>query len=328
MLNNVYAAYSKNEKIRLESSSGAVFSLLAERVLGIAGVVYGVTMSLDCRCAEYIRVDNKTDFSRLRGSKYLQARVGKTYQQVKRDLEEGVTVLFSGTNCQINGLKGFLGKDYDNLYCVDVICHGTPSPKLWRKYVQYVEEQGKAKLVNVNFRCKDDSWINFGMKRMDEAHKEIYISKDKDPYMLMFLRDYSLRPSCYKCIAKNYKCSDLTIADFWGIDSVLPEMNDGKGVSLVIVRSEMGKRIFDHIKSDIIFKEVSYEDGVRNNPAEYSSVKRPKERNHFFDDMAVMSFERLQNKYASPARISLKQKVKEIVKKMILRLGISTLPNE
>ena len=314
-----YAVYSKDDKIRLKSSSGAIFSLLAEKVLHQDGTVYGVVMSQDCKYAEFIRVDKQEDLSKLRGSKYLQARVGNTYQQVKADLESGVTVLFSGTGCQVNGLKVFLGKDYENLYGVDVICHGVPSPKLWREYVHYVESEANAKLINVNFRCKDDSWSDFGIKRIDSDRKVMFVSKDKDPYMLMFLRDYCLRPSCYECVAKQHKFSDLTIADFWGINEVLPEINDDKGVSLVIIRTGKGSELFDRIKADIVCKEVSYEDGVRRNRAECSSANCPAERDYFFKDMTSMSFDELKAKYAVPTRISFMSKVKRSIKKLILK---------
>lgn len=318
-----YAAYSKDNKLRLESSSGAIFSLLAEWVLHQNGSVYGVKISQDCTYAEFVRIDKQENLPKLRGSKYLQARMGNTFQQVKCDLESGLTVLFSGTCCQVNGLKGFLGKEYENLYCVDVICHGVPSPKLWREYVHYVESEADAKLINVNFRCKDDSWTDFGIKRIDSDRKTMYVSKDKDPYMLMFLRDYCLRPSCYECVAKQHKLSDLTIADFWGINKVLPEMNDGKGVSLVILRTNKGSELFDCIKPDIVCQKVSYEDGVKGNFAEYRSAKRPEERNYFFNDMASMSFDELKAKYAVPIRISLKSKVKRSIKKLILKTPAS-----
>lgn len=320
---STYAAYSKDNKLRSESSSGAIFSLLAEQVLHQNGTVYGVAMSQDCKYAEFIRLDEQEDLFKLRGSKYLQARVGNTYQQVKADLECGLTVLFSGTGCQINGLKCFLGKEYDNLYCVDVICHGVPSPKLWKQYVQYVESEANAKLINVNFRCKDKGWSDFGIKRINSNHKSMYVSKDKDPYMLMFLRDYCLRPSCYECLVKQCKLSDLTIADFWGINEVLPEMNDGKGVSLVILRTRKGLELFNHIKANIVCKEVSYEDGVKGNPAEYRSARRPAEREYFFNDMATMSFEELKTKYAVPTYVSFKSKVKRSIKKLILKTPAS-----
>ena len=223
----------------------------------------------------------------------------------------------------MNGLKRFLGKEYENLYCVDVICHGVPSPKLWREYVHYVESEANVELVNVNFRCKDDSWTDFGIKRIDSDHKAMYVSKDKDPYMLMFLRDYCLRPSCYECVAKQHKHSDLTIADFWGINKILPEMNDGKGVSLVILRTGKGSELVDRIKTDIVCKKVSYEDGVRGNRAEYCSAKRPVERGYFFNDMSSMSFAGLKAKYAVPIPVPLKQKIKKEIKKLVLQTPAS-----
>ena len=131
----VFACYSTNDDIRIKSSSGGVFSALALHILCENGVVYGVAMSEDCYSAEYIRVTDEAMLEKLRGSKYLQANVGNTFLLVKKDLEEGKKVLFSGTGCQVNGLKNFLQKEYDNLYCVDVICHGTPSPVLWKKFI-------------------------------------------------------------------------------------------------------------------------------------------------------------------------------------------------
>ena len=317
---DTYAAYSRDDKLRLESSSGAMFSLLAEQILYQAGVVYGVTMAQDCKGAEFIRISNSKDLSKLRGAKYLQARVGDAYLQVEKDLKSGLTVLFSGTGCQINGLKGFLGKEYEKLYCVDVICHGVPSPKLWRQYVQYVEVKLSAKLVGINYRCKDNSWSDFGLKIIDTNHKAMFISKDRDPYMLMFLKNYSLRPSCYECIAKQRKLSDLTIADFWGINEIYPEMNDGKGISFLISRTEKGSSLFDCIKSDIVYKKVSYEEGTKRNPMEYRSVERPEERNLFFDDMTKMSFGKLKTKYG---RISFERKIRKTIKKIILKTPIS-----
>lgn len=293
---NTYAAINKNNEIREKSSSGGVFSLLAQQF----DVVYGVAMTDDCYGAEVIRVEG--DLSPLRGSKYLQAKVRDSFKRVKEDLLAGRKVLFSGTGCQINGLRMFLGKDYETLYCVDVICHGVPSLMLWREYAKY-QERKYGKLKSVNFRCKEDGGRDFGMKL-----NQVYISKDKDSFMRMFLRDYSLRPSCYECHAKYYKRADLTIADFWGIENVVPEMNDGKGVSLVITRTEKGQALFDCAKIELEWKEVRYEDAVRYNPSEYRSVIRPVERNVFFTDLNQLSFEEMEKKYAADKKVSFLRK--------------------
>lgn len=323
---NVYACYNVDKELRLNSSSGAVFSSLAECVLSKQGVVYGVTMSEDCYSVKYLAVRDKKEFAKLRGSKYLQAKMGNTYCQVKIDLESGETVLFSGTGCQINGLKKYLGKDYENLICVDVICHGVPSPALWKEYVLHQEKLNGGKLKVVNFRCKDESWEKFGMKelindRSEDSLKNLYISSDKDSFMRMFLRDYCLRPSCYECVAKQEKLADITIADFWGIDNVAPEMNDGNGTSLVIIRTNKGFQVFDEIKECTKRKEVSYSDGVKSNPAEYRSCTRPPQRENFFRDMQVMEFDELEKKYAADIKISWKGKIVRFIIALLIKIS-------
>lgn len=327
---NVYACYNKNKNIRLSSSSGAVFSSLAEYVFEQQGVIYGVSMTEDCYSAEFIRVIDNEGLIKLRGSKYLQAKVGNTYKHVRNDLIAGKLVLFTGTGCQINGLKGFLGKEYNNLICVDVICHGAPSPALWEKYARHQEKLNGGKLKNINFRCKDVNWSDFGMKEtLDKIpsgeEKRLYISKDQDCYMQMFLKDYCLRPSCYQCISKSVKLSDLTIADFWGINDVAPEMNDGWGTSLVLVRTKKGKDILENVSNNLIMKAVSYEEGVRNNPAEYISCYKPTQRDTFFEDMHNMSFEELEKKYTVPIKVTvlgkIKRKIKRIVKSIYRKIG-------
>lgn len=326
----VYACYNKDKDVRLSSSSGAVFSSLAEYVLNKSGIVYGVAMSEDCYSAEFIGVTDSEGLTKLRGSKYLQAKVGNTFKSVKKELQAGKLVLFTGTGCQVNGLKTFLGKDYDNLICMDIICHGAPSPALWREYARDQEKKMGGKLKGINFRCKDDSWVDFGMKEVlstipEDSVKKFYISKDKDPYMQMFLRDYCLRPSCYECMVKKEKMSDLTVADFWGIKDVAPEMNNGLGTSLVLIRTKKGQEIFNYISCEMKLKEVTYEAGVKGNPAEYKSCVRPSQRNTFFDDMHTMSFEELEGKYAPPIKYSLKtrakRKTKKIMKSMLRVIG-------
>lgn len=303
-----YAAIYKNE-VREKSSSGGIFSVFAKHF----EVVYGVAMTKDCYGAEMIRVEE--DISSLRGSKYLQAKVGDSFRRVKEDLLHGKTVLFSGTGCQINGLKGFLGREYDNLICVDVVCHGVPSPKLWKEYVKF-QEHKYGKLEQVNFRAKDECWKKFGMKE-----NQRYIPKGKDPFMNMFLDNFCLRPSCYTCCAKEHKLSDISIADFWGIERVAPEMNDGMGTSLIIVRTEKGQELFDKIKGAAHWQEVDYNDAIRENPAEYCSVERPSQRDSFFFDLQSQSFNYMIRKYAPDTkRIQVKilwRKVKSLMKKEI-----------
>lgn len=338
-----YACYNKNDLTRLNSSSGGVFCLLASHCLSLGGVVYGVSMTDDCYSASFVAVEQDhgesglcpdghltgdkclQELDRLMGSKYFQAELRDTYRDVKAKLDAGKPVLFSGTGCQINGLKNFLKASdtaSDNLLCVDVICHGVPSKDLWRRYVKYQESKQNGKLTAVNFRCKDDSWTDFGMKELlkenlPDKYKKLYISKDNDSFMQMFLRDYCLRPSCYECAAKNTKMSDITLGDFWGIDRIASDMNDGRGTSVVLVRTEKGAYFFDKIYDSLHVREVSYEEGVEFNPSEYSSVARPPQRDGFFEDMHFMSFEELKLKYAAPVKVPLKVKVKRKLKHIL-----------
>lgn len=306
-----YACYNTDVGIRMQSSSGGVFTLLALYTIKRSGIVYGVTMSEDCYSAVFTRITNENDICKLRGSKYLQAKVGNTFRIVKQDLDDGRLVLFSGTGCQINGLKNYLKNDYVNLICVDVVCHGTPSPALWKKYAEH-QEKAYGKLIEVNFRCKNESRSGFGIRENQQ-----YISKDKDSFMQMFLRDYCLRPSCYECVAKEEKKSDITIADFWGVQNIAPEMNDGMGISLILVRTGKGQEILDKIETQLQLKEISYNDAVKFNPSEYRSVTRPSQRDYFFLDMNKMIFEELEGKYAAPISIPFFTKVKHKIKRMI-----------
>jgi len=311
-IRRVWAALSDNKKIRSISSSGGVFYELSNHILKQGGVVYGVSMSEDNRGAEYIRACDYNSLIRILGSKYIQAKVGDTYKRVKNDLDNRVNVLFSGTGCIINGLKAFLNQDYDNLFCIEVVCHGVPSPKLWERYIIDIEEREKAKVKSVSFRSKDYGWESFGLSRMSNAEKYIFSPAGSDVFMQMFLKNYCLRPSCYECLAKKQRYADISLGDFWGIDSIHPDMNDGMGTSLVIIRSEKGSKLFEAIHGSLITKEASYDEAVKNNPAEYSSVDRPTERDSFFTDLGTMPFKKLTKKYVPLSK-------KQIIKKALLK---------
>ncbi len=305
-----YAAYLNNEKIRMQSSSGAVFFIAANYILMQKGIVYGVAMSEDCKSAEFIRVDSFKMLPRLMGSKYIQAKAGNVFKQIKEDLLCGNYVLFTGTGCQINGLHLFLGKEYNNLFCIDVVCHGVPSPQLWKSYTDYIEKKNKAKIESVNFRSKYSGRKELESKTSGALNKQIFIPKGQDLYMKMFLNNYSLRPSCYECQAKKHRLSDISIADFWGIDQVVPEMNDNKGISLLILRTNKGCALFEKIASELTYKKVSYRDAIRENLAEYASVKRPTQRDAFYNDFRESGFDGLIKKYFP---LTLKRRIKNVL---------------
>ena len=309
-----YASFSTNEEYRLKSSSGGVFYELSKSIISRNGIVYGVSFGEEYRYCVYKRVTSINELESILGSKYLQPRLNDTFACVKSDLTKGITVLFSGTSCIINGLKSFLGKEYTNLYCVDVICHGVPSSLVWEKYIDSIEKKNKHKIVSFDFRCKNISWEHYGVKWIDSANRISFTELRNDPFMQLYLRNISLRPSCFECRAKINRKSDVSLGDFWGIDNVFPEMNDHKGISLVIVRTDQGANLLDSVSSKLVSKPVCYAKAVADNPAEYSSVLRPNERNAFFDELNKKSFVYLFRKYL---HISWMIRIKNRVKKMI-----------
>ncbi len=308
-----FAAYSKKTEERIASSSGGLFSLIASVVLNKHGVVYGVKMAEGCKSAVYAKIVAVEELAVLRGSKYIQATVGDTFKKVKEDLDSGIFVLFSGTGCQVNGLKAYLLHEYENLICLDVVCHGVPSPELWRRYTDYCESRFQGKIKSVNFRCKDDSCKDFYIRKI-LGETQVYSGKNVDPYMLMFLRNYALRPSCYNCTAKSMKLADISLSDFWGIQYVAKEMYDDLGVSLCIIRSDKGLDLFDLIKDDLVVKEIPLQTALERCKAEHMSAERPKERGRFYSDMHDLSFENLSKKYATPDAMSLKARIGRIVR--------------
>lgn len=306
-----YAAKNKNEEIRQRSSSGGIFSALAMEVLTLHGVVYGVALDDDCRRVRHIRVEKPEQLERLRGSKYIQAEPLSLYQQIKSELENQILVLFSGTPCQVNALNNFLKKDYNNLFCVDIICHGVPSQKLWEKYIDSLENKYEGIVKRVNFRYKKLELKAVDPKMKTDKNKFIYRSKEVDPYLRMFLKNYSLRPSCYFCRAKLNRTSDLTLADFWRMNEVLPSVDDGKGTSLVLVRTEKGKRMIEKTQGiDVL--AADQKKAISANQMEFMPAEKPAERVYFYEESDRISFELLCQKYGRPEQ-------KNVMKKRLRR---------
>lgn len=306
-------AKAKDVDLRLASSSGGIFSILAENILQSGGVVFGAAMTEDCKSAQHIMVDSKDDLVKLRGSKYLQSRTGNTYKQARTMLEMGRKVLFSGTPCQIAGLKKYINKEYENLLTVEIICHGVASPALWQRYVEYLERSEGALLIDVNFRHKINGWKYYGLQGKLNDGRTISIRSNKNPYMQMYLRNYCVRCSCYDCKAKK-GYADISLGDLWGIEDIAPEFNDDKGASLVLLYTEKGEKAFSNIKDSIESLKVDYQKALPYNPCIVKSVKRPNQRDDFFKDMEKMTFEKLQKKYLSEP---MKNRIKRFVAKIV-----------
>lgn len=312
-----YACFNKDDKIRMVSSSGGIFSLVAEETIKNKGIVFGAGFDKDFNIV-HSYVENKKDLYKFRGSKYVQSKVGDTFKDAKKFLDSGKQVLFTGTPCQIEGLKFYLKKDYDNLICMDNICHGVPSPKVWKKYVDYRENKVNSKVKRVNFRNKAESWKEFSIdfKFLDDS---TYNSKHFDDlFMKAFLSDICLRPSCYDCSFKGInRISDITLADFWGIQNIFPDMDDDKGTSLIFVNTEKGNKIFNKIKKNIKYSEVNINEAIKYNSAAIKSVEKNPNREKFFNDLDNLEFDKLINKYCKPKfLVRLKRKVVFILKKI------------
>lgn len=280
-----YAANAKNEEIRFHSSSGGVFSLLALRVMTQGGVVFGAALGED-QHVYHIGIEAREELPQLQGSKYIQSEIGDAYRQVESFLKEGRQVLFSGTACQVGGLRAYLGREYDNIYTLDVICHGVPATRVWDLYRAEKEQAHRAKISGANFRSKETGWKHYSMEL---AFDNLDVSRQRhneDAFFKIFLRNICLRPSCYQCAYKGkMPVADLTLGDAWGIGSLAPELDDDLGSSVVFLHSEKAKRLFSEIQSGLVCWEIRAEAAIRCNSA-YSTPPRPHEhRWHFLKQL-------------------------------------------
>lgn len=307
-----YAVINKNKEIRMKSSSGGVFSLIAEEIIKRGGAVFGATFDKDFN-VRHIAVEKIEDLESLRGSKYVQSSTENTYEQAKIYLEKGKPVLYTGTPCQIAGLKAFLGKEYENLITQDIICHGVPSPLVWKKYIEYREKLAQQKVKKIFFRAKNEGWKRFSVSFSFEKDTEYRKVLTDDYYMQGFLGHLYLRNSCHNCSFKQmHRQSDLTLADFWGVEKVLPDWNDDKGVSLVLVHSEKGQKVLEWIRENISLREVDFSEAIRENPSYLLSVNSSAFRKPFFNLIHKKRIDKLIEKYCGTG---LKAKIRRNIKK-------------
>ena len=281
LFDKAYACYAKREEEHLSSSSGGFFAVLAKEVLQENGVICGAAFD-DSVKVKHIVTDNALDLEKIKKTKYVQSTIGQTYSQIKEILLTRRTVLFSGTPCQVAGLKLYLEKDYDNLICIDLICHGVPSPEVFARYL--LEKGGEHKVTAMSFRNKHpesrsstlDYWLDNGEK-ISESYEE-------SPYIKGFIQNLYVRPSCFQCKYKGIeRCSDITIGDFWGIDEFHPGFSDDKGTSAIILHSEKGIQMFEKIKDQLAYVEAtSYEVGAWN-PCIYRPVEKNIRRKEFYE---------------------------------------------
>lgn len=277
------AAKNRNDLLRLSSSSGGVFCVLAEQILRENGVVYGA--ALDEKCSvHHIEIHNVGQIYKLQGAKYSQSVIGRTFSQAKAHLDAGKKVLFSGTPCQIAGLRSYLKKEYKNLICVDMICHGVPSPLVWEKYLQ---EMGPGKIPSkVNFRSKDTGWsrYRYALKAEYGDGSQFLQENSENAFLQGMVQDLYLRPSCTDCKFKGLSHQgDLTLGDFWGVWNQVPQFDDNQGVSAVIVNTQAGAALLMACEEKLEHMEVRLEQIVAENPSWIRSARFSSDRAVFYD---------------------------------------------
>ena len=309
-----YAAINKDEAVRMRSSSGGIFYALAKWTIEQGGVVFGARFDENWEVMHEF-TETLEGIEPLLRSKYLQSRIGETYQQAKKFLKEGRTVLFVGTPCQIGGLRKFLGRDYENLIMVDFICHGVPSSRVWQKFLK--EKTKGDTLTYINFRDKRDGWNVFRIiitttTTTREPH-------DVNLYLRGFMSDLYLRKSCYQCPFRSFHgLSDLTMGDFWGIENILPKMSDNKGTSVVLAHSSKGDELLNSMQ--IIEKckisRKQFQEAATQRLFENKEVPRKREtimwRMHY---LPFISFERMISKDSLLVRVS--RKISKIKNKFL-----------
>lgn len=292
---DVFAAINTDEKIRQQSSSGGIFTLIAEKVIDEGGVVFGARFNQNWEVV-HDYTETKEGLSCFRGSKYVQSNLGNSFNQAKSFLDTGRKVMFTGTPCQIAGLKNFLRKSYDNLLAVDVVCHGVPSPVVWKEYLNqsvkniYKKQplsKGTLKLKdviqNISFRSKENGWKNYHVAIEYKNRERESVPFYQNVYMNAFLSDFSLRSSCFACPAKlDNMQGDITLADCWGIDELMPEIDDDKGCGLMLIHNPAIWKQYDEVSS-IVKYPLSLSDVVKYNPMITRSVNSPVNRTLFFD---------------------------------------------
>ena len=324
-LEGVIWAKSKDITERLNSSSGGVFALLAHDVLEADGVVCGAAWADGCKHVRHVLVDSEGGLDSVMRSKYVQSSVGReVYEGVRAALRAGRRVLFAGTACQVAGMRAYLGKlaDSDGFLTVDVICHGVPSPLLWERWAEYKEGCANAPLRGVNMRSKTTGWLSYS------AMYEYIAEKDGAPvcdgsvfgddwYMKAFLQNASLRKSCFSCPVKRSCGSDVTLGDFWGIQSAHPEVDYEGGVSAVFANTAKGLSVVESLKPRLEWGKSSLEKVLPGNSSLLRSVSPYEGRDEFMCDLgANVSIGSLEEKYAFKIKVTLSQRVRGLLSRV------------
>lgn len=302
-----YAAKNPDEAVRSKSSSGGIFIPLAAAIIKEGGFVFGARYNDNWEVV-HASAETLQEIDAFRGSKYVQSRIGSTFLEVEKYLKQGRKVLFSGTPCQVAALHKFLRKEYVNLITVDVVCHGTPSPMVWKDYINYLPTDG---VKEIRMKDKSTGWRGYSFTLIGKDDKPVFSERSSvNKYLMAFSQNLSLRPSCFKCPAKAGKSgSDITLADFWGIEKLDSSMDDNKGTSFICCNTEKGKEILSLL--DLQLADTDYEASIPFNSCIYQSTFEPKDRQQFWIEY---------NKKGLETLLALKPVKQNIIKRIINRI--------
>lgn len=278
------AAYSRDEGIRIQSSSGGLFSILARQILKEGGIVFGAAYDEDFH-VNYCGVDKMEELYRLRGAKYIESNLGNVYTQIQENLNQDRKVLFCGLPCHVAGLLRKVGNQ-EKLVCVDMVCHGVPPEWVWDAYLKAYQSR-KGKITRVFMRDKRDSWIRSHWRI--ETTGVVYLESSRENlYMRGFVEDLYLRTCCYGCKFKGIsRESDLTLGDYWGISRIHPGFADDKGVSLVLIQSEKGKQLFQDVSRQLCWVKSDIRQAARHNPSLVLSAVRPRRHEKIMEELKM-----------------------------------------
>ena len=316
----VFAAYNKDEAVRIDSTSGGIHSALANVMYNRNAYVCGAVYNDDYTVSHFTSPD-KTMLPKIRSSKYLQSSMNGQFKEIRNLLREGNEVFYCGTPCQVHALYNFLRRPYENLTTCDFICRGVNSPKVFLSYMNMLEKEFGSKAINIKFKNKKWGWHNFSM-RVNFANGLQYC-KDRwhDLFFIGYLQSGNFsRPSCYECQFKGFpQKADITLADFWGIEKIDPTMDQDKGTSLVMINSDKGMELFNLIKNQIEWKEFTMEDARSGNPALDLSLKAVNnDRDDFFKALDKYPFDKVAAQFFPLPTFSrkIKNKFWEITRKL------------
>lgn len=290
------ASILKDKAERQRSTSGGVFYAIAKWIVEQKGIVYGAAFDEQLQL-RHIGVDNLDDLQKLRGSKYIQSKLGHVFKDVKSQLEHGNWCYFTGTGCQVAGLRAFLRKDYEKLICSDVVCHGVPPQRLFNEHIAYMEEKYHDKVVNYQFR---DNNMGGYCETCSFAERKAVVNPtyELSPYLYSFMYGYTHRYSCYDCkFAKVPRQGDITLADYWGVKHIFPQIDYSSGCSLVLINTTRGKYIWEQVKENYDYCISKIEDASKYNGNLVRSSKMPLQRTNIYKEISDNGYGYVAKKY-------------------------------